>query len=305
MGGSCRNMRERIYKLWNAPRCFAAIFAVVLSIGLSGARGEDAQVSASGDQVPLAYRNVGVVEHLNRQLPLDARLYDEDGQYTSLRQILKPNRPLLLQLGYLGCPMLCDTIARSLVDSARKIDLNIGKDFDYVFISIDPTDTPTLATLKRNSYVTEYDRPGSAGGFHILVAQPNEIAEMANAVGFGYKPAQNGQFAHPAVAMVITPEGRISKYLYPPKEGAWFPEQPLRRALADASQEKIGSSEDQILLICLQLVKGTYSFFAMNLMRVGGVMTMMVLGSAIFWMVRRGSPGDRPMDDSGTNGGTN
>ena len=101
----------------------------------------------------------------------------------------------------------------------RKIDLNIGKDFDYVFISIDPSDTPTLATLKRNSYVTEYDRPGSAGGFHILVAQPNEIAEMANAVGFGYKPAQNDQFAHPAVAMVITPDGRISKYLYPPKAG--------------------------------------------------------------------------------------
>src|SRR5208283_2860094 len=128
---------------------------------------------------------------------------------------------------------------------------------------------------------------GSASGFHILVAKPNEIAEMANAVGFGFKAAQNDQFAHPAVAMVITPEGRISKYLYPPKEGAWFPEQTLRSALEEASRGKIGSSEDQILLICFQLVKGTYSFVAMNLMRIGGVMTMMVLGSTIFWMVRR------------------
>jgi protein SCO1/2 len=298
-------MREKLYKFWNTPRLLAVIFALVMSVVLGSARGEDAQISASGDQVPLAYRNVGVVEHLNRQLPLDARLYDEDGQYITLRQILKSNRPLLLQLGYLGCPMLCDTIARSLVDSARKIDLNIGKDFDYVFVSIDPTDTPTLATLKRNSYVTEYDRPGSAGGFHILVAKPNEIAEMANAVGFGYKPAQNDQFAHPAVAMVITPEGRISKYLYPPKAGDWFPAPALQSALEDASHEKIGSSEDQILLICIQLVKGSYSFVAMNLMRVGGVLTMMVLGSAIFWMVRRGSPADRPMDDSGANGGTN
>jgi len=303
--GSCRKMSERIYNLLKAPRFFAVVLALVVSAGLSSARGDDSQIPASGDQVPLAYRNVGVVEHLNRQLPLDARLYDEEGQYTSLRQILKPNRPLLLQLGYLGCPMLCDTIARSLVDSARKIDLNIGTDFDYVFVSIDPSDTPTLATLKRNSYVTEYDRPGSASGFHILVAKPNEIAEMANAVGFGFKPAQNDQFAHPAVAMVITPDGRISKYLYPTKEGAWFPERALRSALVEASQEKIGSSEDQVLLICFQLIKGTYSFIAMNLVRAGGILTMMGLGSAIFWMVRRGSPASRPIDGSGLNGGTN
>ena len=202
----------------------AAILVMVLTALLGSARGDDFQISAAGPQVPLAYRNVGVVEHLDTQLPLDARLYDEDGQYVTLRQLLKPNRPMLLQLGYLGCPMLCDTISHSLVDSARKIDLDIGKDFDYVFISIDPTDTPTLATLKRNSYVTEYDKPGSAGGFHFLVAKPNEIAEFANAVGFGFKAAQNGQFAHPAVAMVITPEGRISRYLYPPKKACGFPD---------------------------------------------------------------------------------
>jgi protein SCO1/2 len=203
--------------------------------------------------------------------------------------------------------MLCDTIARSLVDSARKVDLNIGKDFDYAFISIDPTDTPTLATLKRNSYVTEYDRPGSAGGFHILVAKPTEIAELANAVGFGFKPAENGQFAHPAVAMVITPEGRISRYLYPPKEGTWFPEQTLRLSLVEASHGKIGSTVDQILLICLQYdpQKGKYSMAALNLVRIGGVMTMMVLGSAIFLMVRRSSHAHRPADDKDTNGGTN
>ena len=289
MGGSCRSMAQKFHKFWMAPRCLAAILVLVVTAFAGNVRADDSQISASGDQAPLAYRNVGVVEHLDRQLPLDARLYNEDGQYVTLRQILKPNRPMLLQLGYLGCPMLCDTIARSLVDSARKINLDIGKDFDYAFISIDPTDTPTLATLKRNSYVTEYDRPGSAGGFHFLVAKPNEIAELANAVGFGFKPAQNGQFAHPAVAMVITPEGRISRYLYPPREGAWFPEQTVRLSLVEASHGKIGSSVDQILLICLQYdpQQGKYSMAALNLVRIGGVMTMMVLGSAIFLMVRR------------------
>jgi cytochrome oxidase Cu insertion factor (SCO1/SenC/PrrC family) len=105
---------------------------------------------AEDTQIPLAYRNVGVDEHLNLQLPLDARLYDENGQYTSLSAVLHPNRPILLQLGYLGCPMLCDAISHSLVDAAKQLDLTIGKDFDFVFVSIDPTDTPALATLKRN-----------------------------------------------------------------------------------------------------------------------------------------------------------
>lgn len=298
-------MIDRLHKFPTTPRGLAVVLLLAVIALSAGARADDAQISASGDQVPLEYRNVGVVEHLDRQLPLDARLYDEDGQYVTFRQILHSGRPVLLQLGYLGCPMLCDVIARSLVDSARKIDLNIGKDFDYVFLSIDPSDTPTLATLKRNSYVTEYDRPGSTGGFHILVAKPNEIAEFANAVGFGYKPVQNDQFAHPAVAMVITPDGRISKYLYPPKEGNWFPADALRSALVDASREKIGSSEDQILLICLQLVKGTYSLIAMNLVRAGGIMTLMILGSAIFLMARRNSHAQGPADDNVTNGGTN
>jgi protein SCO1 len=296
-------MLDGIYKLLNAPSRLAMILAMSV-VALAGvARGDNFQIAASGENIPLAYRNVGVVEHLDQQLPMDARLYDEDGQYTSFRQILKPGRPLLLQLGYLGCPMLCDTIARSLVDSARKIDFSVGKDFDYVFVSIDPTDTPTLATLKRNSYVSVYDRPGSMGGFHILVAKPNEIAMIANTVGFGFKPAENGQFAHPAVVMVITPEGKISRYLYPPKEGSWFPGDTLKLSLVEASHGKIGSSFDQVLLICLQWdpSKGKYSLAALNLVRLGGVMTMMILGSAIFWMVRRGSHANGPMDNGGTN----
>jgi len=242
---------------------------------------------AAGTQLPAAYRNVGVDEHLNLQLPLDVKLYDENAQFVTLGQLLRPDRPILLQLGYLECPMLCDTVSRSLVDSAKKIDLDIGKDFDFVFVSIDPTDTPTLATLKRNSYVTEYDKAGSAGGFHVLVAKPNEIEAIATAVGFRYQPADNGQFAHPAVAMIITPDGRISRYLY----GVTFPPRTLRLSLVEASQGKIGTTVDKILLICLHWdpTAGKYSWAAMNLMRMAGVLTMLALGSAVFWMVWRGS----------------
>jgi protein SCO1/2 len=242
---------------------------------------------AAGAQLPPAYRNVGVDEHLNLQLPLDVTFYDENAQFVTLGQLLRPDRPILLQLGYLECPMLCDTISRSLVDSAKKIDLDIGKDFDFVFVSIDPTDSPDLAKLKKNSYVTEYDKPGSAGGFHILVGKPKEIEAIAAAVGFRYQPADNGQFAHPAVAMILTPDGRISRYLY----GVTFPEQTLRLSLVEASQGKIGTTADRILLICLHWdpTAGKYSWAAMNLMRMGGVLTMLALGSAVFWMVWRGS----------------
>jgi len=242
---------------------------------------------AAGTQLPAAYRNVGVDEHLNLQLPLDVQFYDENAQFVTLAQLLRPNRPILLQLGYLECPMLCDTISRSLVDSAKKIDLDIGKDFDFVFVSIDPTDSPDLAKLKKNSYVTEYDKPGSAGGFHVLVGKPKEIEAIATAVGFRYQPADNGQFAHPAVAMIITPDGRISRYLY----GVTFPEQTLRLSLVEASQGKIGTTVDKILLICMHWdpTAGKYSWAAMNLMRMGGVLTMLVLGSAVFWLAWRGS----------------
>jgi protein SCO1 len=270
------------------PGIFALAVMLPLSAWSCEARADDVSpVAAQGTQVPGAYRNVGVTEHLNAQLPTDLKFYDEAGQDITLGQLLKPDRPIILQLGYLGCPMLCDTIARSLVDSANKIDLKIGKDFDYVFVSIDPTDTPTLATLKRNSYAAEYDKPGSLYGFHILVGRQKEIDALASAVGFRYQTAPNGQFAHPAVAMIITPEGKISRYLY----GVTFPEQTLRLSLVEASHEKIGSSVDEILLICLHWdpTQGKYSMTAMNMMRVGGVLTIMCFGSAIFWMSRKHS----------------
>jgi protein SCO1/2 len=264
---------------------FAFALAAMAAIATT-VRAGDVPSLADGTQVPEAYRKVGVTEHLNSDLPLDARFYNEDSQYITLRDLLHPDRPILLQLGYLDCPMLCDTISRSLIDAAKKVGLNIGSDFDFVFVSIDPSDTPTLATLKRNSYITEYDRAGSASGFHVLVGKPISIDEITKAVGFNYQTAKNGQFAHPAVAMVITPDGKISRYLY----GVSFPEQVLRLSLVEASKGKIGSTTDQLLLICLDWdpSAGKYSVAAMNLVRLGGILTIMVMGSAIFWMSRRG-----------------
>jgi protein SCO1/2 len=269
--------------------------AAVMTALCGGARADDVPSAAGGTQIPAAYRNVGVDEHLNQQLPLDARFYDENGQFITLGQILRPGHPMILQLGYLDCPMLCDAVSRSVVDSAKNIELQIGKDWDFAFVSIDPTDSPALATLKRNSYVTEYGKPESRSGFHVLIGKPDEIGILAATVGFRYQPADNGQFAHPAVIMVITPDGKISRYLY----GVSFPSQTLRLSLVEASAGKIGTTVDQILLICLHWdpTAGKYSMAAMNLVRAGGVLTVMVLAASIFWMSKHGLPGQKPNSD--------
>lgn len=290
MEESCRNMRAVL------PYYLAAM---LMAIGTPAARANWADDATAGTQLPAAYRNVGVDEHLNSQLPLDLQFINEKAQFVRLGDLFHHDRPVLLQLGYLQCPMLCDQVSRGLVDSSKEIGLDIGKDFDFVFVSIDPTDSADLAQIKLNNYVKEYGKPGSASGFHFLVGTQKEIEQLAAAVGFRYQPAPNGQFAHPAVAMVITPDGKISRYLY----GITFPEQTLRLSLVEASQGKIGTSVDQILLICLHWdpTTGKYSMTAMNLMRIGGILTMMVLGGAVFWMVKRGSQASRLDEKTETN----
>ncbi len=277
MAGICRSMKTML--------TISLAMAAVMTALCGGARADDVPSAAAGTQLPAVYRNVGVDEHLNSQLPLDARFYDENGQYITLGKILRPGHPMVLQLGYLDCPMLCDAVSRSVVESAQKIDLEIGKDWDFTFVSIDPTDTPALATLKRNSYITAYGKPQAASGFHLLIGKPNEIGVLATTVGFRYQTMNNGQFSHPAVIMVITPEGKISRYLY----GVTFAPLTLRLSLVEASHEQIGTTMDQILLICCSWdpKAGKYSMVAMNSMRVGGVLTVMILGGAIFWMSKR------------------
>lgn len=254
--------------------------------GIALADGVDYSGTPGLNQLPSQYRNVGVTEHLNASLPLDLQFYDEHAQYTRLKDLLHPNRPILLQLGYLECPMLCDVIAKSVVDTAGKTNLKIGKDFDFVFVSINPSDSPDLAAMKRDSYVNEIGDPSAISGVRVLTGRPTEIQLLADTVGYRYAPAPNGQFAHPAVVMIITPDGRISRYLY----GVSFSPQTLRLSLVEASHGKIGSTVDQLLLICLHFdpTSGKYTMVALNTMRGAGILTIAALGSAIFWLTKRG-----------------
>jgi len=238
--------------------------------------------------IPPEYQNVGVSEHPNAQVPLDLMFMDERGQMVPLGQFFHTGRPVVLQLGYYGCPMLCDVISRNLIDSAKEVELNAGSDYQFVFVSINPLETADLAGLKKRSFIAEYDRPGTADGFHCLVGQDRNIAKLAGAVGFRYKRLElAGQFAHPAVLFVLTPDGRISRYLY----GLSLPPRTLKLALVEASAGKIGSSWDKLALMicCYDVDSGRYALAAMRLMRVAAVGTVLVMGLGGLWLFRQGS----------------
>jgi protein SCO1/2 len=249
-----------------------------------------ARAGADANQVgvlPEQYRNAGVDEHPDGQVPLDLQFYDENGQVVPLSTYFQPGRPVILQMGYFDCPKLCDVISRDLIESARQIDLVAGKDFDFVFVSINPAESPNLAAVKRLSYIEAYDKPGQGDGFHCLVGSPPDIKALAAAVGFRYNEVDiPGEFAHPAVLFVLTPEGKISRYLY----GVSVPPETLRLSLVEASAGKIGTSFDRLALMfcCYDLSTGKYSLMAFRVMQLAAVLTVAVLGSSMLWMWRHG-----------------
>jgi protein SCO1/2 len=181
--------------------------------------------------------------------------------------------------------MLCDLVSRGLTTSLKKVELNAGADFEVVFVSIDPNETAQLAQGKKRSFVREYGRPGTEDGWHFLTGKADQIERLTKAVGFNYKWVPSaGQFSHPASIAVCTPQGKLSRYLY----GVQFEEKTLRLALVEASEGKIGTTVDHFLLTCFQYdgKQGRYAMTAMTVMRLGGFLTMVVLGGTLFVLFR-------------------
>jgi protein SCO1/2 len=235
--------------------------------------------------VPDQYRNVGVDEHPNAQVPLDLTFYDDRGQVVKLGDYFNSGRPVIMQLGYYQCPKLCDVVSRGLVDSAKDIDLKAGTDFDFVFVSISPGESPNLAALKRQSFIVEYGHPDQASGFHCLVGTQSNITPLAQTMGFRYKAVDiDGQFAHPAVLFVLTPQGKISRYLY----GVTYPSRTLHLALVEASAGKIGTSFDRLALMicCYDVATGKYAVTATFLMEFGAIATLFAMGGFFWWLIR-------------------
>ena len=261
----------------------APLFAQVSSYG-DKQSGENA-----GDQLPQVLQKVGVSQHLNQQLPLDASFVDESGKSVKLGDYFG-KRPAILSLVYYTCPMLCSEELDGLTSSLEMVKLTPGKDFDVVIISIDPSDTPAQAAKSKALYVKRYGRPETAAGWHFLTGQRPAIDAVTNAVGFGYVrvPGPDGklsQFAHASSIEIVTPEGKLAQYYL----GVEYSPKDMLLGLVDASGNKIGSPVANILTYCYHYDPQTnkQSLRIARVVQLGGIITVAGLGGFMFLMFRR------------------
>jgi protein SCO1/2 len=218
---------------------------------------------------------VGLDQHLGRQLPLDVSLIDERGLPVTLGELIH-DRTTILVFVYYRCPMLCGEVLNGVLRSVNALDLKLGTDYQIVAISIDPREPPELAAEKRARYAAKL-RHGSADAWHFLTADQAAVDQLTSTAGFRYRydPASD-QFAHASGILVITPRGQIARYLY----GVDYPTRQLRLALVESGNGKVGSPVDQLLLLCFHYdpVTGRYGLAISNLLRLAGLLTLLVLG---------------------------
>lgn len=229
---------------------------------------------------------VGFDQRLGEDLPLDLVLRDESGGAVRLGDLFG-ERPVILGLVYYRCPVLCTLIERGLASGLKPLDLSAGRDFDVVFVSIDPTDGPETSRERRAETLERYGRPGSEGGWRFLTGDEEAIEELAAAVGFryAYDPSTR-QYAHAAGVTVATPEGRLARYLF----GVDFAPRDLKLSLVEASAGRIGSPVDKLLLVCFRYdaTLGKYTAATMTLLKIGASATLLALAAFFYFTLRRG-----------------
>ena len=234
---------------------------------------------------PEAMKQIGIDQKLDAQVPLDLAFRNEKGEAVQLKQFFG-KRPVVLALVYYQCPMLCTFVLNGVLNSAKNMSLDIGKDFDVVTVSIDPTETPALAEAKHIMYTGLYGRPAGVAGWHFLTGEDAAIHQLASSVGFRYIYDQaSAQYGHASGIMVLTPQGRVSRYFY----GITYMPRDLRLAVVEASGGKVGSPVDQIILTCYRYdpMTGKYGLVISRVVRLAGIATVLAIGGMVFVLRRR------------------
>jgi len=260
----------------NYARAVARAFAALALVAAGG--------FAQQYGLPAMVRGVGIDQNLNGQVPLELTFKDETGQAVRLGQYFG-KKPVVLALVYYECPGLCDLVLNGLSNSMEKVTLNLGSDFDVVTVSFNPRENWQLAASKKANYVEKFKGKGALQGWHFLTGQEDNIKKLADAVGFHYKyDTINKQFAHAAGIVVLTPEGRIARYFY----GIEYKPRDLRLGLVEASEHKIGSPADAILLFCYHYdpMTGKYGLAITRVIRTLGSATVLALGALLFILMR-------------------
>ena len=242
-------------------------------------------LNMKGGDRPSPLKDVGIDQRLGTQLPMDARFRDENGQSVALGKYFG-KRPVVLALVYYECPMLCTQILNGMVRAAKVLSFKPGQDYDILAISFDARETPKNAADKKAVYLKAYGHDETAAGWHFLTGDDASIKRVTEAVGFRYKwDVHIAQFAHASAIYVLTPDGKLSKYFY----GIDYSPKDMRLGLVEASQNKIGTAVDQILLFCYHFdpTSAKYTVVALGILRVAGAVTVLMLGGFIFIMLRR------------------
>jgi len=246
----------------------------------------DPNRAETSNGLPNVLKTVGIEQKLGDQLPLDAVFKNEDGKQVKIGDYFGKGRPVILALVYYECPMLCNEVLNGLTGSLKGISFDAGKEFDVLAISFDAreNDKPDLAKNKKAGYVERYQRPNSANGWHFLTGTQEEIDKVTKAVGFNYEyDKQTDQFAHAGGVMIITPEGKISRYFY----GIDYSPKDLKFGIMESAENKVGNPAEQLLLYCFHYdpSTGKYGLAVINVIRIAGVLTLLGMGGMffVFW----------------------
>lgn len=278
----------------NSKRLLVAIFAAMLMTLPAFGQGMTKGIMSPPANVrPPGLQNVGIEQHLDEQIPADLAFRDETGKPVHLGDYFG-KKPAILNLVYYNCPMLCGEVLTGLVSSLRVLKFDVGKEFDVLTVSFDPNETPDMATKKKAEFLKRYGREGAAAGWHFLTGSQESIDALTKAAGFQYQyDPKIGQFAHATAIMVLTPDGKIAQYYY----GVEYAPKDLRLGLIQASENKIGTLADQVLLYCYHYdpATGKYGAIISRVLQLSALATVLALGIFMTVLIRLGSGHNAPV----------
>lgn len=240
-------------------------------------------------EAPGILKEIGVDQKLDNQVPMDVTFRDEYNKEVTLSDYASTQRPIILNLVYFECPMLCNQVLNGLTRSLKMlkdVPMVPGKDFEVVTISFDPRETATLAMEKKKNYVKDYDQAGADKHWHWLTGTEENIKRITDAVGFRYTwDEKQEQYAHASAIFLLTPDGKVSRYFF----GIEYSPKDMRMGLTEASGGKIGGPVEKIMLLCYHYdaTLGKYSAMVMRMMQIGGIITLLAVGTFMFIMLRR------------------
>ena len=250
-------------------RSFFITMLLLLPLGLHAA-----------ESIPKEFEGIGIIPQLGTELPKDLHFRDEEGRDILFSKFFNGQKPVVLALAYYECPNLCTFLLNGATESFKKLNWSVGKEFEFVAVSIDPKDDAVLAKEKKEAYLDLYKRPETKNGWHFLTGDEKQIRALADTVGFGYRyDSETKEYLHAAGLFILTPQGKLARVL----SGIQFPERDMKLALLESASGKIGNMVDRLLLFCYRYdpKENKYALFATRLMKVGGAGILIFLGGLV------------------------